>query len=81
MKPSSAMVLFGLKRIINLRWAYMEPFDYVIVIHKGKFLIRDGEQLSAYDIDSNPAFAEINKLIVDMVRGNITDERFEMARI
>lgn len=70
---------FCFKKDNNLRWAYQEPFDYVIVIHQGKFHIRDGEQVSAYDIASNPAFAEINKLIVDMVRGNITDERFEMA--
>lgn len=70
---------FWFKKDNNLRWAYQDPFDYVIVIHQGKFRIRDGEQVSAYDIASNPAFAEINKLIVDMVRGNITDERFEMA--
>ncbi|MDX2430053.1 MAG: outer membrane lipoprotein carrier protein LolA, partial [Bacteroides sp.] len=70
---------FWFKKDNNLRWAYQDPFDYVIVIHQGQFSIRDGEQVSAYDIDSNPAFAEINKLIVDMVRGNITDERFEMV--
>lgn len=70
---------FWFKKDNNLRWAYQDPFDYVIVIHQGKFSIRDGEQVSAYDIASNPAFAEINKLIVDMVRGNITDERFEMV--
>lgn len=70
---------FWFKKDNNLRWAYQDPFDYVIIIHQGKFSIRDGEQVSAYDIASNPAFAEINKLIVDMVRGNITDERFEMV--
>ncbi len=70
---------FWFKKDNNLRWAYKDPFDYVIVIHEGKFRIRDGEQVSSYDIESNPAFAEINKLIVDMVRGNITGERFEMA--
>jgi outer membrane lipoprotein-sorting protein len=53
----------------------------VIVIHDGKFQILDGEQRSAYDIKSNPAFAEINNLIVNMVSGNITDERFEMAAL
>jgi outer membrane lipoprotein-sorting protein len=53
----------------------------VIVIYDGKFHILDGEQLSAYDIESNPAFAEINNLIVNMVSGNITDERFEMSAL
>jgi outer membrane lipoprotein carrier protein len=72
---------FWFKKDNNLRWAYHEPFEYVIVIHDGKFQILDGEQLSAYDIESNPAFAEINNLIVNMVRGNITDERFEMSAL
>jgi outer membrane lipoprotein-sorting protein len=70
---------FWFKKENNLRWAYKEPFDYVIVIHEGRFSIRDGEQVSAYDIESNPAFAGINNLIVDMVRGNITGDRFERA--
>lgn len=69
---------FLFKKENNLRWAYLEPFEYVIVIHEGKFHIRDGEKHSAYDIDSNPVFAQINRLIVDMVRGNITDERFDI---
>lgn len=69
---------FWFRKENNLRWAYREPFNYLIVIHDGKFSIRDGERISAYDIESNPAFSEINKLIVDMVRGNITPERFEM---
>jgi len=72
---------FWFKKDNNLRWAYQKPFEYVILIHDGKFNILDGEQLSAYDIESNPAFAEINNLIVNMVRGNITDERFEMTAL
>ena len=70
---------FWFKKENKLRWAYNEPFDYVIVINDGSFSIKDGEKVSAYDIDSNPAFAEINNLIVDMVRGNITEDKFEMT--
>jgi len=62
----------------KLRWAYSEPFEYVIVIHEGKFLIKDGEQVSTFDIESNPAFTEINRLIVGMVSGNINEDKFEM---
>lgn len=70
---------FWFKKDNQLRWAYHEPFDYVILINKGKFTIRDGDQVSAYDMDSNPAFSEINKLIVNMVKGNITDDGFEIS--
>jgi len=69
---------FFFKKENKLRWAYHEPFEYVIVIHGGKFVIRDGEQVNSFDIESNPAFTEINRLIVGMVSGNITDDRFEL---
>lgn len=69
---------FFFKRDNQLRWAYDEPFEYVIVINSGKFLIKDGEQVSTFDIESNPAFTEINRLIVGMVSGNINQEKFDM---
>ncbi|MCP4311163.1 MAG: outer membrane lipoprotein carrier protein LolA [Bacteroidetes bacterium] len=69
---------FSFRKENSLRWAYHEPFEYVIVIHGGKFLIRDGEQVSTFDIESNPAFTQINNLIVGMVSGNISGEEFEM---
>ena len=69
---------FWFKKENNLRWAYHEPFEYEILIHGGKFQIKDGEQVSSFDIESNPAFTEINRLIVGMVSGNINNEKFEM---
>ena len=69
---------FWFKRENQLKWAYQEPFEYIIVIRDGIFRIKDGEQVSSFDIDSNPAFMEINNLIIGMVRGNITNDRFEM---
>ena len=69
---------FFFKKDNQLRWAYEKPFEYVIVINSGKFLIKDGEQVSTFDIESNPAFTEINRLIVGMVSGNINEEKFEM---
>ncbi len=70
---------FWFKKENQLRWAYHAPFDYVILIDNGKFMIRDGDQVSTYDIESNPAFAEINNLIVNMVQGNITEEKFMIS--
>lgn len=70
---------FSFKKDNQLRWAYHAPFDYLILINDGKFMIRDEDQVNSYDIESNPAFAEINKLIVNMVKGNITEEKFEIS--
>jgi len=68
---------FWFRRENSLRWAYETPFEYAIVIHQGSFHIKDGDKLSSYDIDSNPAFREINALIVGMVSGQLLhSERF-----
>ncbi len=70
---------FWFRKENQLRWAYEEPFEYEIIINGGKFQIKDGESVSAYDIDSNEAFREINDLIIGMVQGRILEEhQFEM---
>jgi outer membrane lipoprotein carrier protein len=65
---------FWFRRENSLRWAYEEPFEYLIILHEGQFLIRDGEDVSSFDIESNAVFKEINDLIIGMVRGNVMDE-------
>jgi outer membrane lipoprotein-sorting protein len=73
---------FWFKKEGSLRWEYEEPFEYVIVIHNGKFQIKDGDQVSAYDIESNAAFREINDVILGMVQGNIIEQgKFEMQAL
>lgn len=70
---------FWFRKENSLRWAYEEPFSYAIIIHDNRFQIRDGDKLSSYDIDANPAFREINALITDLVQGKVaTDGRFKM---
>jgi outer membrane lipoprotein-sorting protein len=73
---------FWFKKEGSLRWEYKEPFEYVIVIHNGKFQIKDGDQVSAYDIESNAAFREINDVILGMVQGNIIEQgKFEIQAL
>jgi outer membrane lipoprotein-sorting protein len=69
---------FWFKKENSLRWEYEDPFPYVIVLHKGQFSIRDGEDISRFDMDSNEVFREINDLIISLVRGQVLqEERFE----
>jgi outer membrane lipoprotein-sorting protein len=70
---------FWFRKENDLRWAYEEPFEYVIIIHGGKFYIKDGEKVSTYDMESNAVFREINELIVGMVQGTVMEQdRFEI---
>ncbi len=70
---------FWFRKENSLRWAYLEPFEYAIIIHGSSFQILDGEHLSSYDIESNAAFREINNMIVGMVQGKVSqEERFTL---
>ena len=64
---------FWFKKENQLRWAYNEPFEYAIILNKGKFIIQDESIVSVYDIDSNQAFREINNLIINLVKGNLME--------
>lgn len=70
---------FWFKKENQLRWAYDEPFEYVIILINGKFIIKDESIVNVYDINSNQAFLEINNLIIGLVRGSMMDHaKFEI---
>ena len=70
---------FWFKKENHLRWAYDEPFEYVIILNNGKFIIKDESIVNVYDINSNQAFLEINNLIIGLVRGSLMEHaKFEI---
>ena len=62
--------IFLFKKDNSVRWQYNTPIEYTIIIHKGKFTIINSDKISEFDIDSNPMFKEINKMIVTAIRGD-----------
>ena len=71
---------FTFKKENSVRWEYLEPIQYAIVIHEGKFTIKDGERVNSYDVNSNLMFKEINNIIVSIISGNLpSDEEFDIS--
>ncbi len=66
---------FFYKKENNIRWEYTEPLKYIIVIHKGKFIIKDETKVSEYDIESNKMFKEINNMIITSMKGEIINNK------
>jgi outer membrane lipoprotein-sorting protein len=62
---------FAFKKDNLLRWEYMSPSKYLIVINKEKVMIKDEKKTSKYDMNSNKVFKEINDIIVSSVQGTI----------
>lgn len=65
---------FWFKKENSLRWEYTSPYIYTIVINSGKFIIKDDDKVSEFDINSNKAFEEVNNLILSSVKGSLLEE-------
>ncbi len=74
---SSGKLYFDKKN--RLRWEYIDPFEYLIVINQGTFIIETDGQKSEYDIESNKMFSQISELIISSVNGTVfTDDKFSV---
>jgi outer membrane lipoprotein-sorting protein len=71
---------FCFKKDNLLRWEYVSPYTYIIVINKDKVLIKDETKLRKYDMNSNKIFKEINDIMISCINGNILNSnKFKMA--
>ena len=64
---------FWFKKDNQVRMEYSTPFQYLLVINKDKVFIKDGQKQNTINTKSNKLFQQINKITVDCVQGNITD--------
>jgi len=64
----------------QLRWEYSEPFEYIIVFNDKNIYIKDENNISTFDTESNKMFAEINNMMIGSIQGDLfTDsERFDV---
>ncbi len=65
---------FSYKNKTMVRWEYLEPFEYVVVINNGKLAVRDNSKVSSYDMTANSAFMEINGKLNAIIKGDIVNE-------
>lgn len=62
---------FVFKKINLLRWEYISPSKYLIVINKDKVIIKDEKKTNKYEMNSNKVFKEINDLMLSCVQGTV----------
>ena len=65
----------------NIRWEYMQPYKYLIIINKDKIFIKEEGNQKQYDIQSNRMFQEMNKFISGCIQGDIlkNDKEYNMG--
>jgi outer membrane lipoprotein-sorting protein len=62
---------FCFKRESNIRWEYLQPYKYLIIISKDKIFIKEEKDQKQYDIQSNKMFQEMNRFISGCIQGDI----------
>jgi outer membrane lipoprotein-sorting protein len=72
---------FWFKKESNIRWEYMQPYRYMIIISQDKIFIKEENSQKQYDIQSNKMFQEMNRFISGCIQGDIlkNDKDYRMG--
>lgn len=62
---------FCFRRENNIRWEYLQPYKYLIIISEDKIYIKEEKDQKQYDIQSNRMFQEMNRFISGCIQGDI----------
>jgi len=67
---------FYFKKERMLRWEYLQPFNYLIIIRDEQISIKDDNKVTRFNMMSNKVFQEINRIILGSIRGTlVSDEK------
>lgn len=66
--------IFFFKREKKLRWEYLDPFNFLIIINNDNILIRDENKENRFNLQSNRVFREINNIIIGAVQGTLLND-------
>jgi outer membrane lipoprotein-sorting protein len=64
---------FCFRKKDKLRMEYIKPYSYLVILNGGKIYVRDGEKETKISAGSNPAFQQVNRILIDCVSGNMLD--------
>lgn len=68
---------FCYKKPSKVRWEYLKPFQYLIVINNKNVFIKDENKIERFNAGSNKIFSEINSKIMDGLKGGIIKDNNE----
>jgi outer membrane lipoprotein-sorting protein len=63
----------------QVRWEYLQPFAYIIVIKDGKLTVKDESRTNSYDMTSNKAFLEINANLTSIIDGSVLEKKTDFS--
>jgi len=65
---------FLFKKEKMLRWEYISPFPYLIIINKDQMLVRDENKENRMNLQSSTVFREVNSILMGAVQGTLLSD-------
>ena len=72
---------FYYKKDKKLRWEYIEPFVYTVILNGSDLMIDDEGHQNEIDLKSNKTYKEINEVISESMRGDLDLENDQFDTI
>lgn len=66
---------FWFRREDKVRINYEKPFVYQMVINGDRISIRDDEKVNQMNVKSSKLFQQVNRIMLDCIRGSVLDSR------
>jgi len=63
---------FCFKKENRIRWEYLTPYKYLIIINNHKIQIRDDKKTNTFDSNSNKLFQSMNDMMSSCLKGDLT---------
>jgi len=73
--------IFKFEKEDKIRWEYIEPYSYIVVLKDGKLLIDDEGKKNKLDIGQNIMFKKISKMISKSMSGDVLEEQKEFTPV
>ena len=58
----------------KLRWEYLSPFKYLIIMKDGQLYINDDGKSKTYNLNKNKTLSKINELITRSIKGELFEK-------
>ena len=72
---------FYYKKDKKLRWEYVKPFAYTVILNGSDLMINDEGHRNEIDLKSNKTYKEINEVISGSMRGDLDSGKVEFDSI
>jgi outer membrane lipoprotein-sorting protein len=78
-EPSKSNGYFCFKNRGKVRWEYIEPFKYLVVINNDRLYLKDDNKIRSFEMTSSKSFVALSSGLGKLLQGDIYDKKGEFT--